>query len=52
MRVCLGPSLTEPGTYLQLSGEGAMEWQAPERNKYASGSIRGIKTGYIGILEI
>ena len=52
MRVCPGPSISEPDTCLHLSGVGAMEWKAQENKTYASGRIRGINTGDAGSLEI
>ena len=52
MQVCLGPSFHESGAGLQLAGSGDVEWQAPSRNTYSIIQRVGIKTEYVGILEI
>ena len=46
------PSLPEPGTGLQVSCAGAIEWQAPSSKKYTIGQIKGINTGEAGSLYI
>ena len=52
MWVCPGPYLPEPGSGIQLSGVGAMEWQAPTRKMYDQGRSGGIKNENAGILGI
>ena len=49
MWVCPGLSLPKHGAFLQLTGVGATEWQAPESKMYACGRSRGIKNGGAGV---
>ena len=48
----MGLSLPEPGTCLQISGMGAMEWQSLTSKVYVCGRSGGTKTGDTGNLEI
>ena len=50
MRVCPGPSLPEPGEYLQLAGAGATKWQDPTTKTYTIGQSRCIEAGDEGSL--